>query len=360
MVSSDSQMKPAPKISILMPVYNAGPYLKQAIESILDQTFKDFEFIIVEDGSTDNSWSILNHYTDPRICLFRNESNVGWIKSLSRGLSEARGEYIARQDADDISVPDRFSRQVAFLDENPAVVLLGSYYEMIDTDGNPIETVRPPAQDAAIRWHLLFHSCFAHTSVMFRSRVLKENQLHYDEDLLHAEDYKLWSQLLKYGKGMNLEIPLVKYRLHPAQMVELYSATKDSSADAISQSNLKEIGLSFPLSDVTLLRRHYRQLPQNDISESIRVRGMFLRVLNVFSQQPGLDAQIVRDLKCKYIQKALDVIPFRRKPPREALQLLTYAFRCAPSIVLSQISRRAKNRVTQTLQHIRDGVFRWI
>jgi glycosyltransferase involved in cell wall biosynthesis len=119
--------KISPKISVVMPVYNGKEYLALAVESILRQTFADFEFIIINDGSTDNSADIAASYEDPRIKLLHNDKNLGLIPSFNRGLENSRGEYIARMDADDIAFPDRFKKQVAFLDDHPDIALCGSW-----------------------------------------------------------------------------------------------------------------------------------------------------------------------------------------------------------------------------------------
>ena len=133
-----------PQVSVIMPVYNGGRYLREAVDSILNQTFREFEFIIIDDGSTDDTWSVLTDYAahDSQVRLIQNEANIGLTRSLNKGLAVSRAALIARQDADDISMPERLARQIAFLEMHPEVGLLGTQGDFIDADGRPIEDRR--------------------------------------------------------------------------------------------------------------------------------------------------------------------------------------------------------------------------
>jgi hypothetical protein len=202
-----------PEVSVVMSVYNGERYLRESIESLLSQTFSDFEFIIVDDGSTDSTAAILGEYRDPRIVLLRNEENIGLTKSLNRGLARVRGTFVARQDADDVSLPNRLERQVLFLREHPAVGILGSYCRLIDGEGRRLWLYRVPAYDLHIRWTSLLENPFAHPSVMVRRDVLAKNGLGYDEALVVAQDYDLWTRMLRYTQGANVSESLIYYRL---------------------------------------------------------------------------------------------------------------------------------------------------
>ena len=181
----------APKVTVLMPVYNGEKYLREAIESILNQTFKDFEFLIINDGSTDSSRDIVLSYNDSRIRLIDNEKNIGLTKSLNRGLELARGEYIARMDADDVSLPERLEKQVSYLEIHPKVGVLGTWMKCIDEYGKPTSTQHPPTQPYLIKWSLLFGCSIAHSSVMMRRAVL-ERVGGYNPEIVVAQDYGLW------------------------------------------------------------------------------------------------------------------------------------------------------------------------
>lgn len=200
-------------VSVVMPVYNGERYLRQALESILKQTFTDFEFVIIEDGSTDNTCAILESYDDSRIVIVRNQKNIGFTRSLNKGLSLAQGEYVARMDADDISLPQRFTKQVAFLREHPEIGILGCNCLDIDSKGRYAGLRVMPDSNLQIRWASLLENPFAHPAVMMRRDVITRNGLAYDESFETTQDYELWSRVLKYTRGGNLSEPLVQYRL---------------------------------------------------------------------------------------------------------------------------------------------------
>lgn len=202
-----------PLVTVLMPVYNAERYLRQAIESILSQTFTDFEYLIVDDGSTDTSRDIIRSYHDLRIRLIENDKNQGIIKTLNRGLALAKGEYIARQDADDISRPTRLEKQVAFLNSFPEIVLLGTEVNSIDQRGRRSKPFGccTLSSELSIRWQLMFDNPFVHPSVMMRTEIVR-NIGGYDEHFLACEDYDLFSRLTYAYKTTNLKETLLDYR----------------------------------------------------------------------------------------------------------------------------------------------------
>jgi len=206
----------APLISVVMAVYNERPYLEVAIQSVLDQTFKDFEFIIVNDGSTDDSEEVLDRFeqSDDRIRLVHQE-NRGLIASLNRGLDMARGKYVARMDGDDISRPERFERQVSFLERNPEIGVLGTQADKIDADGNVRENWNRslPTDPDVAAWRLLFNICFCHPTVMMRHALL-ERLGGYAEWAIGAEDYELFTRALLETRLANLPETLFEHRRH--------------------------------------------------------------------------------------------------------------------------------------------------
>jgi glycosyltransferase involved in cell wall biosynthesis len=206
-------MRERPVVSIVMPVYNAEPYLKRAVESILDQTFADFEFIIINDSSTDASWAILDSYGDSRILLLDNQKNRGLTYSLNQGLAAAKGEYVARIDADDIAMPRRLEKQVSFLRAHPEIGILGCSCDNIDSEGRRIGSSTMPETDLAVRWVSLLGNPFIHSAVMIRRSILVSNGLKYDETFETTQDYDLWTRMLQRTRGANLREPLVQYRL---------------------------------------------------------------------------------------------------------------------------------------------------
>jgi glycosyltransferase involved in cell wall biosynthesis len=204
-------MRNKPKISVIMSVYNGEKYLGEAIESVLGQTFTDFDFIIVNDGSTDGSLEIIQSYHDERIRVMNNESNLGLTKSLNKAIKESGGEYIARQDADDISLPDRFGEQVRFLEKHQEVALLGTSVYRIDSNGKTIGKMimlaRPTMKD------LLRGNQFNHGSVMFRRRLLDDVD-GYNDLFRYVQDYELWLRIARHHEVRNLTRILYKLRVH--------------------------------------------------------------------------------------------------------------------------------------------------
>jgi glycosyltransferase involved in cell wall biosynthesis len=199
-----------PKVSVVMAVYNGERYLREAIESILNQTFTDFEFIIIDDSSTDATRKIILSFTDPRIQLLANESNVGLTASLNRGLSIARGEYVARMDCDDISLPERLARQVAYLDRNPDVGACGTWAFDIDERGKVIGQRETITGDDLDKFY--WRTSLIHSAAMFR--FAPGRSLRYDTTMTYAQDYDLWLRIRGQQKLRNLPEYLLSYRVH--------------------------------------------------------------------------------------------------------------------------------------------------
>jgi glycosyltransferase involved in cell wall biosynthesis len=269
------------KITVLMPVYNGSRYLRQAIESILCQTRSDFEFLIINDGSNDNSRDIILSFDDPRIRLVDNPSNIGLTKSLNRGLQLARTEYIARQDADDISYPERLERQVKFLDEYPDVALLGTRARAIDENGKPrkVNLLRIPLGLLAIRWYLIFQNAFIHSSVVFRRSIVWEQLGGYDVSFVKAQDYELWSRTTQSYKVENLLDVLLDHRFE-------YGSTVSSSPlpipaeEEIAFNNLK-VFLEYqnvPVQWADYINHFRRKDPFAQDTDWRRVSGMFEQI----------------------------------------------------------------------------------
>lgn len=190
-----------------MPVYNAGPFLDAAVDSILKQSFSDFEFIIVNDGSTDSSYDLLKKYSDSRIRLF-SQDNQGLVSTLNELLRLSGGQYIARMDPDDISHPDRLLHQINYLEANPEIGFIGSWVNIVNVDGKLTSQALYPVYDQFIREQALLNCPFAHGSVMLRSSI----PIKYNSTYPHAEDFDLWYRLLKVTKAYNLPEFLYSWR----------------------------------------------------------------------------------------------------------------------------------------------------
>jgi hypothetical protein len=201
-----------PRISVILPVYNGEPYLAEAIDCILGQTFTDFEVIIINDGSKDGSAACIAQFSDPRIRYFE-QPNAGLAATLNRGISLAAGEYIARQDQDDISFPERFAAQTAFLDEYPDYCMVGTWAEIFSEAESGQRFHRHPVGNLELKLYLHFQNPFVHSSMMLRTSVVRSiGGYTTDKSRQPPEDYELWSRMARVGKVANIPHILVKYR----------------------------------------------------------------------------------------------------------------------------------------------------
>ena len=216
-------MKNDPLISVIMPAYNVQAYIRIAIESILNQSYKHFEFIMIDDASTDKTPAIIQAFRkkDKRIVSVRNKKNIGVTKSLNKALKLAHGKYIARMDADDWSYPERLKLQVQLMEHHPEVVVSGSYIEVCDSHLNTKYIRKYHLNDKNIRKHLFRYSPFAHPATIWQAGVLKKER--YDERIAICQDYELYFRIGKIGKFMNLHKPLLKLRMHEQSVSSMRS-----------------------------------------------------------------------------------------------------------------------------------------
>lgn len=212
----------SPRISVLMSVHNGERWLREAVDSVLGQSLGQFELLVIDDGSTDGTAKILEGYRDPRVRVSR-QPRVGLTTSLNRGVALTTAPLVARLDADDVALPERFARQVAFLEGHPEVGLLGTGCQDVDPVGRVLRIYRPPETDSEIRRTLIRRNPFVHSSIMARREVL-ERAGFYDQTLEVAQDYDLWVRLSRISRLANLPEPLVRRRLTP----HMVSRARDS------------------------------------------------------------------------------------------------------------------------------------
>jgi len=247
-----------PRVSVVMSVYNGEHYLRSSIESILNQSMTHFEFIIVDDASTDATPDILHSFSDNRIRLLRNESNQGVTRSLNRALAEARAPLIARQDADDLAMQPRLKIQTEYMDTHADCMLLGTQPLLIDEQNRIFNTPAMPTQARDIHWRLLFGNAFVHPSVLLRKDFFQQRGRYYDPAYPVAQDYELWSSLL-FQKGLhNLSDFLVRYRIHSSSVS---IASYERQAEIRRKVSRRALLLLLPdLSDedIVLLQQVYR------------------------------------------------------------------------------------------------------
>ncbi len=226
-----------------MSAYNSSAYLREAIESILNQSYKNFELIVVNDGSTDSTESIIRSYTDSRIVYIKNDQNLGLIASLNNGISLAKGEYIARMDADDISVYNRLELQLKCFEENPNSIIVGTDYYLLNEKGL-LKQVKNVDNSDYQKAMLLFAPCFCHPTVMIKN-IFASRQLSYSSEFVYAEDYKLWTDLAFIGEFHNVNIPLLKYRSHNSQVSVKNHAAQLRISERIRIEYYKQLNFNF-------------------------------------------------------------------------------------------------------------------
>jgi glycosyltransferase involved in cell wall biosynthesis len=288
-----------PKITVLMPVYNCELYIREAVDSILNQTFTDFEFLIIDDASTDATVAIIKTYNDSRIQLIQKPQNSGYTNSLNYGLSIAKGEYIARMDGDDISLPERFAKQVAFLDANQDVVLCGTFYSIIGTE----KVITVPENFEDIKLTLLRKSCFGHPTVMIRKNSLDRLAVIYDVDKEPAEDYDLWVRLLAIGKMHNLQEVLLNYRVHNSQVSQKRERQQRNSALETSLNILQYLDCTIEADERELLKKVIQN--NDDVSFDEVKQFLFLNdKLKLSNSNSFFETKGFQDYLCSLEEKA--------------------------------------------------------
>lgn len=231
-----------PLVSIVMPCYNAGKYFDDAINSILNQTYRKLEIILLNDGSTDNTPALINEYAkkDQRIKVINNELNIGLIKTLNKGVAASSGEYIARMDADDISVLNRIEKSLQIFYENPELSVVSASTYIINMQGKLIQRAIPKAiHYIPLKFVSFFSTPVVHPCVMAKSEVLKQNPYH--EDYIHSEDYELFTRLIFLGyKTYNSNLPLYYLRVNTASVSNKFENIQINTHTRISKDNIEK------------------------------------------------------------------------------------------------------------------------
>jgi glycosyltransferase involved in cell wall biosynthesis len=261
-----------PRVSVVMSVHNGEKYLEEAIESILHQTFSDFEFIIIDDGSNDSTPGLLARQAalDPRILIHRFDNNRGISTALNFGIRLARGEYIARMDSDDISVPNRLYEQVTFMDSHPDITICGTWVKLIgDIKG---EVWKYPVEHEMIHASMLFSNTLVHPTVMMRSVSIKQHALLYDERIRYAQDYELWSRAVTRVQLANLNQVLVHYRIHAQSIDSKNYQEQVQTHEMIYRRLLKPLNITFTPENLSLHQQIGTYQYGNDIEFLRRAR----------------------------------------------------------------------------------------
>lgn len=260
------------KVSVILPVYNGEIFLREAVSSILTQTYSNFELIIINDCSTDGTANILKEFeSDLRVRVIENETNLKVVRTLNKGIELARGDYIARMDADDISHPQRFKKQVDFLDENPQIDICGTWVQTIGTES---KMMRAAIEHEHIKVRLFFLNPIFHPAVMFRRNSFASNKLVYDEQYTNAEDYGLWAKAIDIVRFANIPEVLLKYRIHNDNVSvfkESNKAVLDKIHFKIYADFLSKLHISFTQRELDMHRKlgmvQVGQLSQIELEE---------------------------------------------------------------------------------------------
>ena len=288
-----------PRISILMPVYNVAPYLREAMDSILVQTFQDFELIVLDDCSPDNSAEILDTYTDERIVRYRGEKNMGLSNVLNVGMAMARGELIARMDSDDISTPERLATQVAYLDAHPEVDLCSCGMELF---GAKQETWVREANVEDVKITALFHSPILHASSVWRRASFERMGLRFLQEMVPAEDYDMWTRAMAAGlKLVNIPEVMYHYRIHPSQATT--QTDKTARKDREVKSNY--LRMLYPTEDMSAVNL----LPAQSVSDLERIKQSVACLLEANKRAPFFEvARLEKRLWNYYYRQVINCL----------------------------------------------------
>ena len=331
----------SPKISVVLPAYNSAEFISEAIESILNQTFTDYEFIIIDDGSKDGTSDVVEKFKDQRILLIKQE-NMGLAKTLNKAIFEvARAPLIARQDHDDISKATRLEKQYQFMRQNPDCVLLGTRAE-IWVDDVPSDRFHDhPLEDAQLRFDLMFDNPFVHSSVMFRRETVVAVGGYATKNDRQPEDYELWSRLSRVGTVSNLEERLLIYREMSKSMTRVNSYTSRVCSFA-SENIAYQAGLTGRTKDTddiaAILHRNFSELSANP--ELTEMENLLSK-----ATQNILKAAPISDVKERLEWRLLNLrhhLPEEFKPP----ELLKHKSRIRR--ILSKMARKVRSAIKRT------------
>lgn len=325
----------APCVSIVMAVYNGERSLHDTVSSILTQTFKDFEYIIINDGSNDDTQNILEQFSDDRIICLQNERNRGLPYSLNKGVDMARGKYIARIDAGDLAVPQRLERQVAFLESHPDTGILGSACVVIDESGNTQGIKTFPLSDLDVRWRSLFSNPFLHPAVMLRREILIQHDLRYDTSFQTAQDYELWTRLLEHTCGANLQEPLIMYRRSDGSMTTTRRDEQLENHDRVALRTIQRMLPGFHISSeqVRDLREAFAggNIPRDQReAHQVRLASSYLDLLAAFASTYRGEAGL-RTLTRREVSKLAKIV-FQKQYRTYWFPVLTRAMPLYPGI----------------------------
>lgn len=278
-----------PEVTVLMPVHNGAAFLRESIESILCQSFRDLELLIIDDCSQDDSVYIINSYDDSRIRLVRSDRRLRLAGALNLGLEKAQGTFIARMDADDRSRSHRITKQVRFFSENPSIAICGAAVRRFGA-GNRDYIGYPSAPDH-VKAFALFHCPFSHPTVMFRREWFNHSGFRFDVDYYPTEDYELWDRVLEQYKGANIADVLLDYRIHPQALTQADWSMMDAQAGRVNARQLRRLGFRVSHDQELFHRRVAMRQVGNDLGLLSRAEEWLMDILQANDQHRTYDSK---------------------------------------------------------------------
>lgn len=345
------------KITVLMPVYNGEKYLKEAIDSILKQTYEDYEFLIINDGSTDNTETIIKSYQDRRIVYYKNEQNKGLIYTLNKGLKLAKGEYIARMDADDISLPERFNKQMDFMDTHLNICACCTNAVTINMVGKRISKKWWEKSSIPVEWLILFANPMMHPSMFIRKSFLDMHNFLYDSKSYICEDYDLWTRFTLYSKMARLDDVLLLYR---------------NSKDSVTYSNSKIAQQNSIISNIKLIESLTGEIPspfhsyltafggvKKDKPEFVKIivlKNWLDNLSNILADKWEWNKKIKKSVKTDYNRIVISFLGrFQRKSLfKDFLSFRIFGFHFYILLFLN-FMRYSTRQITKIIYHKQDG-----
>lgn len=321
----DENLK-APLISVVMPVYNGEKYLREAIDSILNQTFKYFELLLINDASTDNSEKIINSYNDSRIIYIKNEQNLGLIKTLNKGLDLAKGEFVARMDQDDISHSERFEKQLIIFKKNPEIGVCGTWFTLF-RENHEDKIIEHPEYNDSIKIGLLTSCCIGHPTVMMRKKAIENYR--YDVNYQAAEDFELWTRLVRVTKFYNIQESLLKYRFHSSNISVLENSVQVTNTKIITGNQLKYIDIAnseenIELCNILLVASSKFRYTDDEFrklisfANQLEYQNLQKKVYNEKKFHEIINKRLIEILN-KTVDKKLSTLPFLLKNRKEII-----------------------------------------
>jgi len=325
-------------ISVLLPAYNAEKYICRAVESILSQTYKDFELIIIDDGSIDKTPELIrSQFDDSRIKHTTLKTNIGIVGALNVAISMAKGQYLARMDADDVCMPNRFLQQIKFLEANPEYAACGTSLTIKDEGGHTYNVNYPNTHSEIMASLNLFHRNISHPSVMMRSKIVKENKIRYSQGYPHAEDYMLWKKLSDYGKLYNLKENLLLYNYHEDQVSSKHYNTQLVTSRKILEIFLKDFFEKGQLKFSKNVYINFLVQKHNDKTLTLspeESRGALKDLRNYVSQNPDIDTRYATKI---LLYKSCLASVFYNHSSYDKLKVFLYSLCSSPYLMLQLI-----------------------